>query len=373
MLLNGDPFPCVESLKKGLVLELVKIKNSNDISWPLYTTWIQKIVGSSEPISVNALRKSILNVETQKGKLAKQVHRVGSIELDKFLSEAYTLPRSSQSQFRIKTVSQRKPQPVISSFDFKTLESVNKSLAAEVSGLKEEVATDKQQLVLKEKTIIEIRTQSRAIKKQVKRRDDKISKLLSIIDSLKHQKAPSIKQKHTKSLKNLVRYYKTKCNYLKHKLMYSECEECGELEHTVKTLQKEKLQLLEANAHLFDELKAHASNKVYFHNEGKYSDDLRICIMELLTHGVGILKVRPILQSVFKLLNVECDKLPERTTINEILIESRSIAHTQIAEALTTTTNNCLHSDGTTKFGHKYQSYQVTTKDGPLSLGLQVC
>ena len=94
--------------------------------------------------------------------------------------------------------------------------------------------------------------------------------------------------------------------------------------------------------------------------------------MELLTYNVGVLKVEPILRSIFKLINIECDLLPQHTTINEILIESRSLAHTQIAEVLTKTSENTLHSDGTTKQGHKYQSYQVTTQDGPLTLGLQV-
>lgn len=94
--------------------------------------------------------------------------------------------------------------------------------------------------------------------------------------------------------------------------------------------------------------------------------------MELLSYNIGILKIEPVLQSVFKLLNIEYDRLPKRTTINEILIESRSLAHIQLAEALTTTTNNTLHSDGTSKFGHKYQSYQVATEEGSLTLGLQV-
>ncbi len=94
--------------------------------------------------------------------------------------------------------------------------------------------------------------------------------------------------------------------------------------------------------------------------------------MELLSYNVSIPKIEPVLQSVLKLLNIDYDKLPKRTTINEILIESRSLSHTQLVETLTTTSNNTLHSDGTTKFGHKYQSYQVTTEKGSLTLRLQV-
>ena len=49
--------------------------------------------------------------------------------------------------------------------------------------------------------------------------------------------------------------------------------------------------------------------------------------MELLSYNVGILNVSPIIQSVLHLAGLDYDKLPERTTINEILIESRSLAH----------------------------------------------
>ena len=31
MLLRGEPFPCIIALKKGLILELFKIKRHNDI------------------------------------------------------------------------------------------------------------------------------------------------------------------------------------------------------------------------------------------------------------------------------------------------------------------------------------------------------
>jgi hypothetical protein len=259
----------------------------------------------------------------------------------------------------------KKPQPV-SQFEHEAVVSVNRSLAAEVAQLKEEVAADKEQLILKNKKLDEVKSKSRNIKKQVKRKDNKISKLLSTIDSLKHHKTAPIKTKHTKSLSNLVRYYKAKCSHLKYQLQTLECKDCNDLDTTIDKLKYENTELREINAQLRDEIKD--SKKLNFYDEGKYSDDLRICIMELLTYNIGILKIEPVLQSVFKLLNVECGKLPQRTTINEILIESRSLAHTQIAEALTTTSNNTLHSDGTTKFGHKYQSYQVSTKDGPLTL-----
>ena len=94
--------------------------------------------------------------------------------------------------------------------------------------------------------------------------------------------------------------------------------------------------------------------------------------MELLSYNVGILNVEPIIKSVLHLAGLEYDRIPKHTTINEMMIESRSLAHMQLAETLVQAPNSTLHSDGTTKFGHKYISYQVSTAEGSLSLGLQV-
>lgn len=48
-----------------------------------------------------------------------------------------------------------------------------------------------------------------------------------------------------------------------------------------------------------------------FYSENKYIDSLRMCIMELLSCNIGILKIEPVLQSVFKLLNITYDRLPK--------------------------------------------------------------
>ena len=94
--------------------------------------------------------------------------------------------------------------------------------------------------------------------------------------------------------------------------------------------------------------------------------------MELLSRNVGIKQVEPVIRAVMKLCKLKCDRLPQHTAIDDILIESRSLCEIQLAEALTDSTYNTLHSDGTSKFGHKYTGFQVSTMEGSLSLGLQV-
>ena len=375
MLINNGPFPYLPSIKNGLVLELLQFRKSNGLSWPAYRDWVQKLLNNSNLISINALRKSVLILDSKKMKLEKNLHRDGGrIKLKEFFDEQYYIP-CTKSALQTDTITQTKVTalaPINSEKDYINTK-VNRSLAVEIVELQEKVYESQLSASVGKKKMEKIRTTNHNLNKKMKRKEQKISELLSTIISLKHEipKVPN-RSKNTKSLSNLIRYYKAKCKRLNSQLQMFECKECDELDMIISKLKEESKELREENARLIDKINDEDSRKVNFYSEGKYSDDLRICIMELLTYNIGILKIEPVLQSVFKLLNVECDKLPKRTTINEILIESRSLAHTQIADVLTASTNNTLHSDGTTKYGHKYQSYQVSTENGSLTLGLQV-
>ena len=105
---------------------------------------------------------------------------------------------------------------------------------------------------------------------------------------------------------------------------------------------------------------------------GKYTDDIRLCVMELLSRNVAILQVEPVVRAVLKFCKMDCERFPQHTQINEMLIESRSLSQVQLADTLTGGEFNTLHTDGTSKFGHKYTSFQVTTTEGSFSLGMQV-
>ena len=79
-----DPLPL---LKKGLILELLKIKRSKG-TWPLYRKWIEKLHSNPGSPSVNALRQSVLAVETKSEKIKKNC----TLELEKFMQELYKIP-----------------------------------------------------------------------------------------------------------------------------------------------------------------------------------------------------------------------------------------------------------------------------------------
>ena len=69
ILFNGESVTPLPSLKKGLILELLKIKRSKG-TWPLYRKWIEKLHSNPRSPSVNALRQSVLAVETKSEKIS---------------------------------------------------------------------------------------------------------------------------------------------------------------------------------------------------------------------------------------------------------------------------------------------------------------
>ena len=208
--------------------------------------------------------------------------------------------------------------------------------------------------------------------RRLQRKDLKIAEQKENIRKLEKE----VKESHRASIKRIqsrANYYKKKCVDMQEYEEEEICQHCHELEQENTELKQQILDLKEANAQLLDEVNQLQTSKITVtYKDGKYTDDVRICVMELLSRNVGIKQVEPVIRAVMQLCKVKCDRLPQHTTIDDMLIESRSLCQIQLAEALTDSTYNTLHSDGTSKFGHKYTGFQVSTLEGSLSLGLQV-
>ena len=197
----------------------------------------------------------------------------------------------------------------------------------------------------------------------MQRKDAKIAQQKERINrqvkELKHRD-----QQEAKRAREQIRYYKQRCAQIQDQ-SESECEDCKDLEEELVKLKSKNLELMEASAILHDELTTLKSRKLVTYVDGKYTDSMRLCVMDVLSHNVGINQVDPVIRALLRLAEIECDKLPKHTAISEMLLESRTLSQIQLAHTLTESDYNTLHSDGTTKFGHEYCGYQT--------LGLQVC
>ena len=126
------------------------------------------------------------------------------------------------------------------------------------------------------------------------------------------------------------------------------------------------------NAQLREDIDDLEKNKeVMTYMDGRYTDMLRECIIKLLALNVGINNVNNVIECVLQLAGKQCSRLPSRSKINDLLAEGRALSQIQLAEELVKSANNTLHTDGTSKFGHKFLDYQVETETQSFTLGIR--
>ena len=263
--------------------------------------------------------------------------------------------------------------PTMIIIEMQAIQIVNKSLAKEVVTLQNVCSTQQKELQMKDDKLKNLEQQYKPhnVRRRLKRKDTMIEKQKEQIKQ-QAQELKKTQQVVTKKLQDQLRYYKQKSAKVESDTSDSECEYCSELEDQIQQLQEENTELLEENAVLNEELCQLKSQSLITMVDGKYTEEVRLCVMELLALNVGINKVEPVIRAVLKLANVSCPQLPQHTAISDMLLEARALSQIQLAETLSVTEDNTLHSDGTTKFGQKYTSYQISTNDKALTLGVQV-
>ena len=99
-----------------------------------------------------------------------------------------------------------------------------------------------------------------------------------------------------------------------------------------------------------------------------YNDTVRATYQDLVMMGVGINNIKKVVRTVltnFTNMNIEC--LRKATFARLMYTESRRLSQLQVAESLLKDyDSSCrtLHTDGTSKFGKHYGTYDVVTDQG---------
>ena len=117
-----------------------------------------------------------------------------------------------------------------------------------------------------------------------------------------------------------------------------------------------------------------SSKKLSFFENSKYSNKIRSVYEDLTCFGVSSRNVEKVVQIVLeKLAGITCDQLPKATFSKGMLYEARALAQYQVASELNCSDADfCLQSDGTSKKGHSYMTYDVSKKSGEVFvMGLQ--
>ena len=104
--------------------------------------------------------------------------------------------------------------------------------------------------------------------------------------------------------------------------------------------------------------------------DGSYKNNVRACFQDLVLSGVGIKETKNVIITVLKnMVNIDVDKniLPSTSFARSQYEEARLLAMGQAGSILIQDydqSKRTLQSDGTSKFGHHYGTYDIATEDG---------
>eukprot|EP00117_Sycon_ciliatum_P036187 scpid41604/ scgid27282/ len=205
-------------------------------------------------------------------------------------------------------------------------------------------------------------TEQRAELKKIKKENRELEEEVLCKDDLKTEQ---------QRLRKQVVYWKTECS----KLRQDPGEVSGNVEN--EDLHEQLLDMKEKNAELAEEITRLENEQLgeVVTMAGTrykvYTAGVRKCCLDLLSRNVGINNVEPVIRSVASLCGRSLGRLPKPSTLAEMYIEGASLAQSQLCEVLSSSENVTLHSDGTTKFGQKYLSFQVGVGDDMYSLGMR--
>ena len=83
------------------------------------------------------------------------------------------------------------------------------------------------------------------------------------------------------------------------------------------------------------------------------------CCMKVMSHNFSNRNVDACIRAVLE----DVPQLPKKSTIADMMVESRSLAHLHLAEELIKQSSNTLHSVGTTRIGDKFGGFQVSVQE----------
>ena len=101
---------------------------------------------------------------------------------------------------------------------------------------------------------------------------------------------------------------------------------------------------------------------------------MKVCVYELLSLNVGVRNVAPIIRCVLKnIAHKSVSRLPSYGLACQMILESLTVVQAQLGEKLSQTLGySTLQTDGTTKFGEHYATYDVRISEDKIAycLGL---
>ena len=183
-------------------------------------------------------------------------------------------------------------------------------------------------------------------------------------------------QKERECLRHRAAYWKRMTSQLKSSYEDQIVDDIVKQQKQSLKLAEEIGQLVQDNADLqqmVDEAMK-PNHKLVTFCDGKYTDNVRACCYELLSLNVGVNNVVPIIKTVLQSFTDKVlDRMPSKTLLCNMMIECLTLAQAQLGEELTIddTGSFTIQTDGTTKYGQHYGTYDIATSGESYVLGLR--
>ena len=381
----------VPIITNEVVLDLSQFMNLNpECTYHTLSQWLSNLLGERCPKeefpTVKAIRQSILRLHARLSKIKKGLNSQSrEKKIADFFNEEYHLPVI----FVDRRGNVHKSNRVASTTGDEVLKSVNVDLCTELKKLELEnlsLRTTEEQLTDTRQKMYSVQ---RNATKKLRRREETIDvQAKAIVEKSKeldqlHRKVVQLEPQVEKlrqerdRIHHRAAYWKQRCNDLKCSHEEQELLELGEQQRKIEKLTVEVDQLEQDNVDLHEtveEIMTASNNEIVTFHNGKYTDDVQACCYELLSLNVGVQKVVPVIKAVLGTLTDKIfDRMPSKTLMCRMMIECLTLAHAQLGEELSSEgrDNFTIQTDGTTKFGQHFGTYDVATVDTTYVLGLR--
>lgn len=354
--------PRLPTVTNELILELIKFKNQHsECTYKTFHCWLIDIYGEQWPQpdspTYQAITRSVERLNARLTKIKKQ-HSSSKKEetLSGFLQEEFILPKLGFCRGKVVNYS---PASKSASSHDKT--QYTKEVREKVYSI---MRNANKRLKRKEATI---QSQKDCILRQQKTITDYEKKLLGTESQLKKLRAKIDRVNHRAA------YWMARADDINSHCSSKRKKLCDE----ILSLKEEVTSLSLDNAELNETVQSILASEpeITTFEKGRYTDDVRACIYELLSLNVGVRNIGPIVRCVLKnIAHKSVSRLPSYGLTCQMILESLTVVQAQLGDCLSETCGFAtLQTDGTTKFGDHFATYDVRVPESEVtySLGLR--
>lgn len=353
--------PELATVSNGLIIELIKFKYQYpECTYKTVFLWVRDLYGERWPQpdspTGQAIAKSITRVEAILSKLRKQHSSLKKEKsISDFLDEEFNLPKLGLCKGKVIVFSPAKKS--MKSSSGRCIEKMREKMWAINRNANKRIKRRNEVIQKQGDLIHRQQTKINECEKKLLRSEVQLKKLRAKLDRINHR----------------ATYWKEKINNIT-----SHCSsKRKKLQDEILSLKEEVSTIGLYNSELNEEIESILLSEPEFttFENGKYTDDVRTCIYELLSLNVGVRNVAPIITSVLKnIAHKSVARLPSYGLTCQMLLESLTIVQAQLGDDLSQSVGfNTIQTDGTTKFGEHYATFDIQIPDSntTYSLGLR--